>query len=214
MSKYIFQLRRGTKKQWEDYEDSKYIIADKYYATTTYYTDKQGTIANPRPTNQTELDSKTYYMDNPEYLAPLEGELVLEYDDVYDENGILIKRIPRLKIGDGLTDYSGLAYISSDSFVLPTPNTITLYATKWTQLSEKEYVQDVTDQLKGLVSPHSKVDLQPTPEQLCVFHHKDVAFTTVNEDDNKIKVYAVGIQPSSDYTIQVTITEVDGTWLE
>ena len=58
------------------------------------------------------------------------------------------------------------------------------------------------------VTERSQVDLKPTIEQLAIFHDKDLAFVTENED-GKITVYALGDKPQNDYTIQVTITEVN-----
>ena len=57
------------------------------------------------------------------------------------------------------------------------------------------------------VTEYSKVDLQPSAEQLIVFHNKDIAFTTENED-GVITVRVIGDKPTNDYTIQATITEV------
>ena len=57
------------------------------------------------------------------------------------------------------------------------------------------------------VTMYSKVDLQPSVEQLDVFHDKDLAFVAENED-GVVTVYAVGDKPTQDYTIQVTISEV------
>lgn len=55
---------------------------------------------------------------------------------------------------------------------------------------------------------YSKIDLQPSVEQLEIFHDKDVAFLTENED-GVITVFAVGDKPTMDYTIQATIMEVE-----
>ena len=133
------------------------------------------------------------------HIKPLEGELVLEYD-----NGI-----PRLKIGNGVDEFSALPYMSVDSFIMPKPVAITLYGgDAWEEVSEDRYTQDITTQLNGKITKNSKIDLQPTPEQLCSFHEKDVAFTTVNSD-GVVKVHAIGIKPEQDYeNIQVTIMEV------
>lgn len=57
------------------------------------------------------------------------------------------------------------------------------------------------------VTENSQVDLTPSAEQLSVFHNKDLAFVTENED-GVVTVYAIGQKPANDYTIQVTITEV------
>ena len=58
------------------------------------------------------------------------------------------------------------------------------------------------------VTENSQVDLTPNIEQLVVFHEKDLGFVTENED-GRVTVYAIGQKPENDYTIQVTITEVD-----
>ena len=58
------------------------------------------------------------------------------------------------------------------------------------------------------VTEFSKVDLQPSVEQLELFHDKDLAFSTEN-DGGVITVFAVGDKPTRDYTIQATITEVE-----
>lgn len=55
---------------------------------------------------------------------------------------------------------------------------------------------------------NSQVDLTPSVEQLAVFYEKDLAFVTENED-GVVTVYAIGQKPTNDYTIQVTITEVN-----
>lgn len=54
---------------------------------------------------------------------------------------------------------------------------------------------------------NSKVDINPSVEQLAVFHEKDIAFVAENED-GVVTVYCIGQKPADDYTMQVTITEV------
>ena len=58
------------------------------------------------------------------------------------------------------------------------------------------------------ITEYSQVDLTPSIEQLVVFHNKDLGFVTENED-GVVTVYAIGQKPENDYTIQVTITEVN-----
>lgn len=58
------------------------------------------------------------------------------------------------------------------------------------------------------ITSNSKVDLQPSPEQLVIFHQKDLVFTTSNEDGT-VKIYSIGDKPANDYVIQATITEVE-----
>ena len=57
------------------------------------------------------------------------------------------------------------------------------------------------------VTDKSLVDLQPSVAQLQIFHEKDLAFTTEN-DNGVVTVFAVGDKPANDYTIQATIMEV------
>lgn len=58
------------------------------------------------------------------------------------------------------------------------------------------------------VTVHSQVDITPDVEQIAVFYEKDLTFVTENED-GVVTVYAIGQKPENDYTIQVTITEVN-----
>ena len=80
---------------------------------------------------------------------------------------------------------------------------VTLKAADW-KGAESPYSQVVS--VDG-VSKNSKVDLQPSVEQLEIFHDKDIAFSTEN-DGGVVTVYAIGDKPSNDYTIQATISEV------
>lgn len=57
------------------------------------------------------------------------------------------------------------------------------------------------------ITEYSKVDLQPSVEQLGIFHNKDIAFLTENED-GVVTVFVIGDKPTMDYIIQATITEV------
>ena len=136
------------------------------------------------------------YEAQPNHLLPLEGELVLEYD-----NGI-----PRLKIGNGKDEFSALPYMSVDSFILPKPVAVTLYADKWEKASDDRYYQVVTV-TNTTITPNSMVDLQPSSEMLCTFHQKDLAFVAEN-DNGVVSVFCVGQVPKNDYTIQATVTEV------
>jgi hypothetical protein len=59
------------------------------------------------------------------------------------------------------------------------------------------------------VTEYSKVDINPSVEQLAVFYQKDIALVTENED-GVVTVYCIGQKPLDNYTMQVTITEVNG----
>lgn len=81
---------------------------------------------------------------------------------------------------------------------------VILLASAWTG-ADSLYSQVVT--VPG-VTKYSKVDLLPSVEQLAIFHNKDVAFVTENEN-GMVTVYAIGDKPLLDYTMQVQITEVE-----
>lgn len=80
---------------------------------------------------------------------------------------------------------------------------VTLPAANW-KGAESPYSQVV--EVEG-VSVNSMVNLQPSVEQLEIFHDKDIAFATEN-DGGVVTVYVIGDKPSNDYTIQATIMEV------
>ena len=80
---------------------------------------------------------------------------------------------------------------------------VTILANKWVGTSSP-YSQVVT--VKGATN-RSQVDLTPSAEQLAIFHNKDLAFVTEN-NNGVITVYAIGQKPMNDYTIQATVTEV------
>lgn len=177
MGKYICQLRRGWKGK-----------------------DKDGNTTYP---DGTPIDDWAKYEAMENHMKPLEGELVLEYD-----NGV-----PRLKIGDGVHEFSDLPYMSVDSFVLPTQASITIYPGKWEQtkddngnIIENRFYQSVTVD-NAVITPNSKVDLQPTPEDLVIFHEKDLAFTAVNAG-GQVRVCVIGQEPMNQYTFRATVTEV------
>jgi len=155
------------------------------------------------PETGSPRDDWAEYEAQPNHLIPLAGELVLEYD-----NGI-----PRLKIGNGKDPFSALPYMSVDSFLLPKPISVTLYADKWEQAVDIDgadvvdtYSQVVTVE-NAVITPNSKVDLQPTTSDLCRLYDWGVALTTKNVG-GVITVYAVGAKPEGSLPIQATVTEV------
>lgn len=80
---------------------------------------------------------------------------------------------------------------------------ITLLASAW-EGAEDPYSQDVS--IEG-VTENTKVDLQPSADQLAIFHDKDLAFVTEN-DGGVVTVFAIGDKPTQNYTIQATLKEV------
>lgn len=81
--------------------------------------------------------------------------------------------------------------------------TITLLANAWTG-ADGVYSQVVT--LDG-VTANSKVDLLPSPDQLHQLLTSEISLTTANSE-GVITVFAIGEALSSDFTMQVMITEV------
>jgi hypothetical protein len=80
---------------------------------------------------------------------------------------------------------------------------ITLLASAWEGAdgfySQVVELDDITE--------FSQVDLKPSAEQLAIFHEKDIAFSTENED-GVVTVHVIGDRPTNDYRMQVSITEV------
>ena len=114
----------------------------------------------------------------------------------------------------GLTEKTASAFDAAEEFALSNlpvngglaparVSTVTLRAANWTGTASP-YSQVVS--IVG-TTENSKVDLTPTVEQMTIFHQKDLAFVTEN-DDGVITVYAIGDKPTNDYTMPVTITEV------
>lgn len=81
---------------------------------------------------------------------------------------------------------------------------VTLFASEWAG-DESPYSQVVD--VVG-TTENSQVDLTPSAEQIAIFYDKSLTFVTEN-DGGVVTVYAIGQKPENDYTIQVTITEVE-----
>ena len=134
------------------------------------------------------------------HIIPLEGELVLEMDK--SGNGL-----HRLRIGDGVHSFLDLPYMSVDSFILPQPSFIIMYADRWESTDDENRWRQQVVVANAVITSSSKIDLQPDAEQLSIFHAKDLAFVAEN-DNGKVYVYCIGQKPQNDYQIQVTVTEV------
>ena len=89
-------------------------------------------------------------------------------------------------------------------FGTATISEVTLYADRW--VGENNLYSQVV--IISGATENSQVDLTPSVEQLAIFYNKDLTFVTENED-GVVTVYAIGQKPTNDYTIQVTITEVN-----
>lgn len=116
-----------------------------------------------------------------------------------DENGVL-------SLGS-ITEEVKAALVAAVIAALPTNNVrladVELLADKWVG-DQSPYHQVVS---VPTVTSNTQVDLTPSAEQLAVFHNKDLAFVTEN-DDGVVTVYAIGQKPANDYIIQATLTEV------
>ena len=82
--------------------------------------------------------------------------------------------------------------------------TITLNAADWIEGENMCYQVVHNDAF----TQYSKVDLQPTVEQLAIFYEKDISFVTANVAGT-VTVYCIGVKPSQNYVMQATITEVE-----
>ena len=87
--------------------------------------------------------------------------------------------------------------------VLPRVATITLAAADWTG-DANPYSQVVTI---NTVTTATKIDLQPTAQQIVALQNEDIALMAEN-NGGVVTIYALGGKPSTDYTMQVLLTEV------
>ena len=83
---------------------------------------------------------------------------------------------------------------------------VDLLSENW-QMDEETGAYYQEPEIEG-VTENSQVDLTPSIQQLVAFYDKDLGFVTEN-DGGEVRIYALGQKPQNDYTIQVTITEVE-----
>lgn len=96
-----------------------------------------------------------------------------------------------------------LVYGAGKEDTMPKISTVKFFADNW--VGEKSpYLQVLS--IDG-TTENSMVELNPSVEQLDIFHEKDISFVAEN-DGGVITVYCIGQKPTNDYTMQVTITEV------
>ena len=166
-------------------------------------------------TDKTSLDDFCAWLgtDKIQVLVPTQAspiETPLSAEDLAAYNALHTHREASFVSNDGFA-HMEIEYVMDakkyiDSLVAaPVPRlaAVTLPASKWAG-SDSPYSQVVS--IPG-ITPYSKVDLLPSVEQLAIFHNKDLAFVTENED-GVVTVYAIGDKPTNDYTIQVQIAEV------
>lgn len=122
------------------------------------------------------------------WVQPVEPKYLITVDQVYDPTS------PRPQSGVALSQ--ALSQLNRIT-------TVTLNANAWVG-SASPYSQVIN--ISGITT-NSKVDLNPTIDQLNTFHTKDITFIAVN-NNGVITVYCIGQKPTMSYTIQATITEV------
>lgn len=137
-------------------------------------------------------------------IIPLEGEIVLELDNV--------NKLHKLKIGDGETPYKDLKYLmAGDEIVTQVlaqakPRVVTInLTTDWIKDANDKYGQTIT--LDG-ITKYSRLDLQPSADMLAEFKQLNLVFVTEN-NNGVITVYSVGDMPLKSYEMQATIVETE-----
>lgn len=81
---------------------------------------------------------------------------------------------------------------------------ISLPTNNWVQSPDlTHYTQDIT--ISG-VTANTKIDLQPSPEQLVSMINGGIVMFVANDNGN-VKVYSVNEKPTEDMTIQATVKE-------
>lgn len=133
----------------------------------------------------TPVKGVDYFTDEEKYEIQLKIESSLN-----EKINIIMKAIEKIK--------------NTDKTLVKTV-AINLLASAWVKESENQYSQIIP--IEGITS-YSKVDLQPTAEQMAIFHEKDIAFVTENEN-GVVTVFCIGQKPANDYVMQATITEVE-----
>ena len=83
---------------------------------------------------------------------------------------------------------------------------IDLPASAWVQSATSTDLYSQVVAIDG-VTEYSKVDLNPSVQQLAIFHEKDISFVAENED-GVVTVYCIGQKPTASYQMQITVSEV------
>lgn len=142
--------------------------------------------------------------------TPIETPLT---EDEIEQYRALKMNYPNTTIQNDENAYMDVEYVVDtklyiNSIVGTPPSTISyinLPASKWQDAEEDDLYYQVVS-ISG-VTENSKIDINPSVEQLAIFHKKDIAFVTENED-GVVTVYCIGQKPLLDYSMQITITEV------
>ncbi len=128
-------------------------------------------------------------------IVLLDGEIAIE--DTGDGYKAFI-------IGDGTNTYHNLPRLYLRE-AKTRKITVNLPVDAWegdkSPYSQVIHVDDITDK--------SKIDLQPTEEQIAQLQNEGISLTAANVDGKKVVVYAIcAKKPTVAYTIQATIVEI------
>lgn len=166
-------------------------------------------------------DAFTYSNFTEEQLANLKGEkgdvpsVKFRYDEAtgdvyYESDGILLDK--EYVDSNDLATKEETEKIRADlvdlaNKVAPSPASVTVYADRWVQDTDKMWHQEVVV-ANANITQYSKVDLQLNAEQIVAFYEKDIALVTEN-DGGTVTVYCIGGgKPVNTYAIQATVSEV------
>jgi hypothetical protein len=126
------------------------------------------------------------------------------YIDHKDANGALVRKALNAQDAETLGGASLDSILNSINSTVDKISTISLLASRWTAATNI-YSQVVT--VNGATA-NSKVDIYPTPDQLVELQAAGISLVAVN-DDGVVTVYAINNKPTSDYNMQVTLTEIN-----
>ena len=175
------------------------------------------TTATPTPVsdwNQTD-ENKADYIKNkpsiPSNISDLTNDVgYISVVDVELSNSS-VNPVQNKVVYDAIENLAGLIGESSVaeqitqalSQIMPKITTVTLLSSGWAGESSP-WSQVITI---NSVTANSKIDLQPSAEQIDEMQDSDVALMAEN-DNGTVIVYALYSKPTVDYTMQALITEV------
>ena len=216
--KYIFQLRRG--ERYVDNNGATLLNLDGTPIKDDWstYTDQENHI-NPLE-GELVLEYEVYpngkkiprlkigdgentfanleYMSVDSFILPVQATITINPDNwmMVDCDGNIIDSKGNIIGIDETVVEEGYYEIDDDGNIIDDEEKIV----------KNRYVQFVKV-ANAIVTPNSKVDMQPSPTDLAVFHEKDLAFTTINAGGH-VRVCLIGQKPTNQYTFDVTVTEV------
>lgn len=152
------------------------------------------------------------------YFCTDDGSFHIDY---VDANGVTQRKQINAKYAEALTNYNIATILSSSNTEIPTSQavmnavnsilaavmpkltSVTMLSSNWNEDGDN-WSQVVA--CNG-VTANSKLDLQPTPEQIVELQDAEIALMATN-NDSVVTIYAIGDKPISDMTMQILITEV------